>query len=251
MTDATPFDGIDEIPQPDFASTALFLDFDGVLVDIADRPDAVRVADGLPEWLDRLDGRFAGGVTLLSGRAIADLDGFLPGRDNAIGGHGAEWRRGGKTGAHPFGRDGRRGDLAAAMDDFAADRPGLLVERKPTGAVLHYRAAPDRADEVRRFIEDLLCTQDDLELHPSKMADEIRPHGVNKGSALKEALATYDAAKAIMIGDDTTDEPAMQAARDSGGFAVKVGEGDTCATHRLADPAAVHAVLRRWAEDSG
>ena len=43
----------------------------------------------------------------------------------------------------------------------------------------------------------------------------------------------------VMVGDDVTDEDGFRAALDLGGTAVKVGEGDTAAPHRLADVATV------------
>lgn len=245
---AEPMHEISDVPDPDFAQTALFLDFDGVLVDIAATPDAVQVAPGLTPILAALHDRLAGGVTLLSGRAITALEGFLadfPG--DAIGGHGAERRIGGDYERHAFADDPRLAQLREDLRAWVADRPGLLLEEKPTGLVLHYRAAPDRAAEVRAHLTDLLAGQDDLNLHASKMVEEIRPADANKGDALERALADRPAMKAIMFGDDTTDEPAMQAAIARGGFAVKVGDGPTQAAYRLADPLAVHALLRRWA----
>ena len=42
---------------------------------------------------------------------------------------------------------------------------------------------------------------------------------------------------------DVTDEDGMRAAAAAGGFGIKVGEGETCAPHRLRDVAAVQAWL--------
>jgi trehalose 6-phosphate phosphatase len=50
----------------------------------------------------------------------------------------------------------------------------------------------------------------------------------------------------VYAGDDLTDEPAMAAAQDSGGFAIKIGDGDSVARHRLPDPAA----LSRWLDEA-
>src|SRR4051794_13347146 len=79
------------------ADCALFLDFDGTLVDIAERPEAVRVEPGLGATLARLGERLGGALALVSGRAIAVLDGFLtPHRFDAAGLHGIERRVGGR-----------------------------------------------------------------------------------------------------------------------------------------------------------
>ena len=78
------------MPVTDFA---LFLDFDGTLVDIVERPDAVTVDPGLPEVLTRLQERLGGALAIISGRPIAFLDGRLkPHRFDVAGLHGLEQR---------------------------------------------------------------------------------------------------------------------------------------------------------------
>jgi trehalose 6-phosphate phosphatase len=79
--------------------TALFLDYDGTLVNIAATPDQAIADDALRELLSRLDRKLSGAVALVSGRRIADLDGFLaPLRLTVAGLHGLELRlRNGET----------------------------------------------------------------------------------------------------------------------------------------------------------
>ncbi|HUO53489.1 MAG TPA: trehalose-phosphatase [Rhodoblastus sp.] len=72
---------------------ALFLDFDGTLVDIAPTPDAALAPPGLPELLRRLSNSLGGALAVVSGRGIADIDHRLqPFRGRAAGVHGAEIR---------------------------------------------------------------------------------------------------------------------------------------------------------------
>src|SRR3954463_14640793 len=59
------------------AGWALFLDFDGTLVEIAERPEAVVVEPGLTDTLAALRHRLRGALAIVSGRAIATLDGVL------------------------------------------------------------------------------------------------------------------------------------------------------------------------------
>ncbi len=86
---------------------ALFLDFDGTLVDIAPTPDAVKVEAGLIENLETLRRRLGGALAIVSGRPIAQIDGFLaPSLLDAAGLHGVERRRdgdleGGRPEDHP------------------------------------------------------------------------------------------------------------------------------------------------------
>ena len=59
-------------------NAALFLDFDGTLVDLADTPDSIRVPAGLAPLLEQLRQRLRGRLAIVSGRSLADLDRHLP-----------------------------------------------------------------------------------------------------------------------------------------------------------------------------
>jgi trehalose 6-phosphate phosphatase len=52
----------------------------------------------------------------------------------------------------------------------------------------------------------------------------------------------------VFLGDDRTDEIAFASVNEDGGVSVRVGEGETVAGRRLADPAEVRALLAAWAE---
>ncbi len=53
---------------------ALFLDFDGTLVDIVDRPDGVKVAAGLQDTIEKVVERAGGAVAVVTGRKVSDVD---------------------------------------------------------------------------------------------------------------------------------------------------------------------------------
>lgn len=224
---------------------ALFLDFDGCLVDIAPTPDAVRVAPELRARLVRLHARQGGAVALISGRDVASLRGHLVDFPGMIAGsHGSE------LSPEPGRIDTLHGAsvdapaLHAEAHARAAAHPGLLVEEKPHGVALHYRAAPELAETVARIMDDLARDNPQLVLQPAKMAIELRPAGGGKDGALAHlmGLAPFAGRLPVFAGDDTTDEPAMAEAQSRGGYAIKVGPGPTLARHRLPDPAA----LARW-----
>src|SRR5690242_20444770 len=54
--------------------SALFLDVDGTLLEIAPRPELVQVPDGLPSLLIRLSAEREGALALVSGRPLVQLD---------------------------------------------------------------------------------------------------------------------------------------------------------------------------------
>lgn len=232
-------------PLSRLACAALFLDFDGTLVELADRPDSIAVPPGLKPLLDRLAGRLDGRLAIVSGRAIDDLRAHLgPSAALLSGSHGAEL----------LYADGRRipvaapPGLAGARDQvhrFAAGRSGLLVEDKPAGVALHYRLAPELERSVAEFVEDL-ARRSGLALQRGKMVAELRPHGADKGAALRRLMAEppFAGARPVFVGDDLTDEHGFEAAAALGGEGVLVGPARTSAARwRLDDVAGVTAWL--------
>src|SRR5437764_3223581 len=74
-------------------SCALFLDFDGTMVDLAPQPNAVQVPQPLIRVLRELNETLQGAVAVISGRPIDQIDGFLRPLQLAVAGvHGAERR---------------------------------------------------------------------------------------------------------------------------------------------------------------
>jgi len=237
----------DRPPLPaDPASWAFFLDIDGTLLEHAARPDAVLVDASLLALLDRLDRATQGGLALISGRAVADIDAlFAPLRLPVAGQHGIERRdAAGGLHMHPFPTQALR-RAALRLRDFAACHPGLLLEDKGHNLALHYRQAPHLAhaaqEELAAIAREL---GEDFELQGGKLVVEIKPGGRDKGSAIEEFMGEppFRGRVAVFVGDDLTDEYGFGVVARLGGHAVKVGPGPSAARWRLADAGAV----RRW-----
>lgn len=233
-------------PLLDFGRDALFLDFDGTLVELCDRPDAVQVSERLIETLHALSERLDGRLALVSGRAIEVLDGFGMIGLAAAGSHGSEWRLANgerKYLPRPAGLDVAQQQFAV----FADTADGLLFEDKPLGAALHYRRAPGMRDAAHDLARQLA---DDHKLHLQHGHDmvELRVPGVDKGTAICELLKLRPFAgfRPIFLGDDVTDEDGFEAVEASGGKAILVGEPrDTHASYRLSGVGAVNEWLAR------
>jgi trehalose 6-phosphate phosphatase len=236
------------LPGPD-RPIALFLDFDGTLVEIAPAPDLVRVAPGLPTLLTTLRDRLGGALAVVSGRPIAQIDALLrPAHVAAAGAHGLE-RRGADdslvatppSAAIRTGRD--------RLLPFVTARPELVLEDKGVSLSLHYRRAPAREAECRAAMAAALDGLD-LELLDGKMVLEVRPHGVDKGHAIAAFMAEppFAGRLPVFLGDDRTDEDGFDRVNAQGGWSVKVGAGATRATRRVGDVAAVHEWLRALAD---
>jgi trehalose 6-phosphate phosphatase len=239
-----------QLPSPPAitpGSTALFLDFDGTLADLAPQPEAVRVVDGLVPLLHLLSGQVGGALAIVSGRRLSDLDGFLqPLRLPSAAEHGAQRRLadGQLIGMTPP-------DLQYAMKAagaLAMQHTGLRVEIKNAAVALHYRHAPEMEMLCRQIMLDAVAASKGVELLSGKFVFEIKPAGVSKGTAIAAFMrsAPFEGRVPLFAGDDVTDEAGFSAVQSLGGFGIKVGEGDTVAHYRCPSPAA----LRQWLQES-
>lgn len=226
---------------------SLFLDFDGTLVELADRPEAVSVDAALGRLLAGLGDRLGGRVALVSGRAIVTLDGFL-GPASAtlgmVGSHGAEMRLAGGAIERPE-RPTALDRAVTLFTDRLGARDGVVIETKPLGVGIHYRLAPDAEPEAHALVEDF-ARENALQVQHGKMMVELRLPGHDKGSAIIALLARAPFAghHPIFLGDDLTDETGFAACAARGGAGILVGPlRDTAARYRLPDVAAVHAFL--------
>jgi trehalose 6-phosphate phosphatase len=242
----------DDLPPPPLSllsGAALFLDFDGTLVELAEAPDAIRVPSELPGLLQRLAGRLQGRLAIISGRSLADLDRHIDCGGVAMSGsHGLELRLADGTLlplVRPGGIDAARDEIAR----FAASGDGLLVEEKPASVALHYRQAPEREGEVAALM-DALAVRSGFTVQHGKMVAELRPAGADKGDALRRLMRepAFAGARPLFMGDDLTDEHAFAAAEALGGAGILVGPPrDTQARFRLEGVAEVGAWLRAQA----
>ncbi|MEM7641216.1 MAG: trehalose-phosphatase [Pseudomonadota bacterium] len=236
-----------DLPSPD--KTALLLDFDGTLVDIADKPMNVVVPDATRALMARAWDRLDGGMAIVSGRTIDDLEHFLPEFEGPlIGTHGAEMRLDGKRSQTAEFDQAVISRVQRLVQDFGALRPEFLVETKPTGIVLHFRQAEPQSALALRFMESVAAAADGMRLQPALMAYEIKPDTVGKDIGLKTLLdrPEFQGRIPVYVGDDLTDEPAIQLAQDRGGVGIKIGEAETVARHRLAVPADLVRCLGAW-----
>jgi trehalose 6-phosphate phosphatase len=237
-------DGVTDLPR----NAALFLDFDGTLVEIVRDPSLVVVPPAIKHTLTGLSAHLGGALALVTGRAIADLDRMLdPLRPLAAGLHGLERRL-------PDGNTERAAaprwvaEIAPEIELFAARHPGLRVENKRLTIALHYRGAPELADTVRQFIDACAAGLDHkATVQLGKMVVELRPAGRDKGAAIEAFMAAppFAGRVPVFLGDDLTDEHGFAAVNRMGGVSIRIGEGgETSARFGLPDVASVHDWLQ-------
>jgi trehalose-phosphatase len=227
----------------------LGLDVDGVLAPLVDHADDSVLLDGMSVAVSAVAALDGVHVAVVSGRSLDGLDQFGFGNDvDMIGSHGMETRD------HPMNplSDDERERLATidALTVEAAERAGdgAWVERKPASVVLHVRAAD--TERGREAMDRLRTESGKVDGATSKSGSnvlEVFARHADKGTALVALGDELGAATTVFVGDDVTDEEAFARLSPSD-VAVKVGDADTIAPHRLADPTAVLAFLRALAD---
>ena len=231
------------------AQNSVLLDFDGTLVDLVDRPDAVVIDAALLALVRRLNGTFDGRVALVSGRSVAQLEAFLGAALEGIaivGSHGAEVRAGARSVSTV-----RPPALIAAervIRATFADRDGVVVEVKSLGVAVHYRLAPD-VEPAARALVDRIARESGLAVQKGKMMIELLAAGHDKGSGITTLMTQppFFGTVPVFVGDDDTDEAGFVAVHELGGIGALVGPArPTAARYRLDDVAAVRA----WLEQS-
>ncbi|MCF3932228.1 trehalose-phosphatase [Acuticoccus sp. M5D2P5] len=237
-------------PVPDHP--ALFLDFDGTLVEIAERPDGIVVASDLPEILMRLVDALGGAVAVVSGRQVAQIDQYLSVPVPVAGMHGLERRLKPGEAVEAAPPPAEMETLRERLQASPLIGNGVKLEDKGAGLAVHYRAAPDRRDEVLATMNALIADLPALQLIDGKMVVEAKGKGFDKGAAVDFFMerAPFAGRTPIFIGDDTTDEDGIRAAAAIGGFGIKVGDGPSAAQYRLSTVTAVHHWLDTVAEQA-
>lgn len=240
----TPDDSAGLLQLLSTPGTAVFLDFDGTLVDLAPTPDGVRLEGGVVEALALLAERHGGALALISGRPVAQIDAMLAPLSLPVAGvHGVE-RRGADGRLHVAATPDVSPVLACAQA-LAASHPGLLVEQKRGAVALHYRLAPQLEQLCLQEMTAAAQACPGIVLLHGKMVLEAKPAATDKGGAIAAfmAEAPFRQRLPVFAGDDTTDEAGFAYVQQVGGQGVKVGSGPSAAALRLASPGALRSAL--------
>jgi trehalose 6-phosphate phosphatase len=215
------------LPLPPLPQTALLLDLDGTLLDIAPTPSSVVVPPGLPAALHALRRMLNDALAIVTGRPVETVEILLGDAAFAVAGEhgGAVRRKPGGVVERPELPSPPSAWLIAA-ERLAAGYPGTLLERKARGFALHYRAAPSAGPPLREALARLLGGSPDFELLPAHMLWEVRPRGADKGKAVTTLMAfpPFRGRLPVFVGDDVTDEDGIAAATALGGTGLRVPE---------------------------
>jgi trehalose 6-phosphate phosphatase len=221
------------------------LDFDGTLAPLQDDPENSRMLPEAREAVDALTDIDGVHVSLVTGRAFENIirvadphpDWFL------VGSHGIEV-------VAPHERDSYASPqlvpegLLQGFHQIAQDIPGPRIEVKPFGLAIHTRGLDADVAAAAEAATRLLCDEwpDELVMRSGHGILECAVSDRTKGHGLRSLWEALDVHATLFIGDDVTDEDGF-AVLGSGDIGIKVGDGVTKASHRVADPYEVTRVL--------
>jgi trehalose 6-phosphate phosphatase len=223
----------------DPAGALLAFDYDGTLAPIVDDPARAQAHPQAVAVLGRL-ASVVNAVAIVTGRPAAeavDLGRFAGaaglGRLTVLGHYGLErWDAATGSVVAPHlspGVSRARAELPQLL--AAAEAPeGTWVEDKGSSVAVHTRRTADPESALARLREPVaaLARRHGLEVQPGRLVLEVRPPGVDKGSALRSYARERSARSVLFAGDDVGDLPAYRAVeqlRREGVPGVKVCSG--------------------------
>ncbi len=213
---------------PHLSRTAILLDIDGTLLDLAPTPREVWVPPDLALNLNRLLERTSGALALVSGRSLNDIDLiFAPELFPAVGGHGAEMRLSTDSEAVATHAPPMDKELKRRLASIARLSPGILLEDKGYSLALHYRLAPHAEKAIYEAVSLIRADLPNapIEVLPGKCVCEIKHSGFTKASGVHELMThePFKGRRPLFIGDDVTDESVFAIMPDFDGLAFSVG----------------------------
>lgn len=228
------------LPEPLLFAT----DVDGTLSLLVDEPEDARLYPGALDelWFIGLSGRR---IAVISGRPLADLVGQFGFSEEftLIGSHGAEYRHAAELSADEQDRLVEVKRIFATILDSA---PGAHIEHKAVSASFHVRRVdPSLAEVALARVRQRLAAVPGITIHEGHCVVEAAVRPSHKAAALAALLEHEQPASVVFLGDDAADERVFAALAESDlpSVTVKVGDGETTATHRLPNPASVVALL--------
>lgn len=228
------------------ARTPLLLvacDYDGTLADLVPDPSTALPARGAIDTMTVLEQLSWTSTAIVSGRSLKDLNQFLEGfsPSHLVGSHGAEWQREGLALADD--EQDRLKQLVRIVREIADAHPSVRCEIKPAGVALHVRSASPDVSQLATALALTRCESvPGVHVRHGSQVVEFLVVNANKGDALKRIQQAAGATGVLFIGDDLTDEDAFRTLRESD-VAIKVGDADTIARHRVDGVADVIEVL--------
>lgn len=234
-------------------SLLVALDFDGCLAPFNADPMKARMLPESHRALATLAQLPHTDLALISGRKLPHLVQLAepPVGTYLAGSHGAE--RGhvesnGRINLTPARLSDSEQTLLARLrndlEQIADAHPGTWLEFKDISVSLHTRGITDRsvASAAMAAAETGPATLQGVRRRPGHEVLELAVVQITKGDALSDFQNLMNPTRTLYAGDDVTDEDAFAILREPD-LSIRVGEGETVAQVRLADPQAIAVFL--------
>lgn len=234
----------------------MFIDYDGTLTPIVDRPEQAVLSREMRQALRELAAQCM--VAVVSGRDLADVRNLVDIEDILY------------AGSHGFDISGPDGNMdyqhgreylpaleqaEQSLRQKLRNIAGCQVERKRFAIAVHFRrVADDDLSKVEDAVDQVLDSHDNLRKTGGKKILELRPDiAWDKGKAIlwimRQLGMDRDDVLPFYIGDDLTDEDAFHALRGRGvAILVRDERRPTEAHLALEEPAQVRDFLHRLAQ---
>lgn len=232
---------------------AFFFDIDGTLASLQATPEAVSIPASVMTDLKQLTQEVGGAVAFVSGRPLSQIDTLThPLQGAAAGIHGAEIRtfNAELTTTHVDAQ--QLGEIEQQLSREIASLSGVRLEKKGIAFALHYRQAPTAQQVLQRLADAIVERYPDFKVQAGKCVWEIKPRACDKGKAIHFLMQTppFTNRIPVFVGDDVTDEAGFQYVNRQQGISIKIGRGESEATHRMNNVTALYQWLHDLANNN-
>ena len=198
----------------------LIFDYDGTLTNLVKDHNGAILTDAEAELLNKLTEAPGTTVSLVTGRAVANLKELLKGRLNdqilLYGTHGAEK---GEDASDPLTKE-KLNKIKAIF----ANEPHIYFEEKPISLTIHYKEHPNREGLKIRLLKVAEEHAQEFRVQQGHDVFEYLPKEINKGIAIRDLHNTYPDHLLVFLGDDLTDNFGFIVINELGGLSIQVGE---------------------------
>ncbi|MBU1864472.1 MAG: trehalose-phosphatase [Candidatus Omnitrophica bacterium] len=229
-----------------------FLNYDGTLMPIKDRPSEAVLDDDMKNIVLELSRIHT--VAIISGRQREELQ-SLVGIENIFyaSNHGFDIAGPGYSIVHPKAKKllSKGAKVRALVSKAIGNIPGILIEEKKYITAIHYRLVSKKnVSQITETVNSIIQNNPKFRLLKGKQVYEILPNvDWGKGNAIRWLMKTFklpwSKASVFYIGDDITDEFAFRTIRTRGtGIVVSEESRESAAHFQLSSPEEVKKLLR-------
>lgn len=225
------------------------LDYDGTLIEFAEKPEKAQPDYELLKQLDALSRATNNEVVIISGRDKDTLDKWFGSLNlGLIAEHGVWYkeRSGDWTTLEPM-RSDWKDEIRPILQLYVDRTPGSFLEEKDYSLVWHYRrTVPDLAEvRVRELKDALINFTENLNLSvlEGNKVIEIKSPGITKGVAALRWISKKQWDFILAVGDDLTDED-MFAVLPEHAYSIKVGLSPSQAKYTAESVGEVRLLLK-------